>query len=228
MSTMTADEIEAVLTAVEAEITASGTADLRGAGFWRAVAGVKRDQELTDRFAGRVGAIDQTVFREWAPITISMAIGTTLALAATVLGLGLIGAAYYAEEPAASLLFLAGTAVLLGATHGLGHIVVGRLVGIRFTVWFAGYRRPQPGVKTDYASYLRTPARARAWMHASGAIVTKAIPFLLIPSAFIAGISPWAIVVLVVLAVGQVITDVAWSTKSSDWAKFRREMRYAR
>ena len=132
----------------------------------------------------------------------------------------------YWAEPWNGLFFLAGTAVLLGATHGLGHLVVGRIVGVRFTVWFAGHRRPQPGIKTDYAIYLRTPARSRAWMHASGAIVTKAIPFLLLPVAIWFGIPLWAIIILLVLAVGQVITDVLWSTKASDWAKYKREMRY--
>jgi hypothetical protein len=64
-------------------------------------------------------------------------------------------------------------------------------------------------------------------MHASGAIVTKAIPFLLLPVVLLVSVIPtWVPVVLVVLGVAQIITDVVWSTKSSDWSKFRREMRY--
>ncbi|MFB3049324.1 MAG: hypothetical protein ACE1Z9_04150, partial [Acidimicrobiia bacterium] len=86
----------------------------------------------------------------------------------------------------------------------------------------------QPGVKTDYASYLRSPARSRAWMHASGAIVTKSIPFLLVPSALIAGVPTWTVIVLVGVGVFQLITDALWSTKVSDWAKYRREMNIAR
>jgi hypothetical protein len=116
--------------------------------------------------------------------------------------------------------------VLLASTHGLGHLVVGRIVGSRFTVWFAGYRRPQPGVKTDDATYLRTPARSRARMHESGAIVTKVVPFLLLLAAIWFGIPAWAVIVLAIVAVGQVIADVAWSTRPSDWAKYKREMRY--
>ncbi len=45
---------------------------------------------------------------------------------------------------------------------------------MRVIYWFVGtIRRPQPGVKVDYASYLRAPPRQRAWMHASGAIVVE-------------------------------------------------------
>ncbi|MCL1693110.1 MAG: hypothetical protein M3096_05455 [Actinomycetia bacterium] len=226
MNSMNPSEIDSVLGAAEEQIATQGTADLRGLGFWRTVGVVKRDPALIDRFADRIGAIDQAVFVAWAPVTIPTIVGTVVAVLATIVGLALIGASNRVE-PWNGLLFLAGTGVLLAATHGLGHLVVGRIVGIRFTVWFAGYRRPQPGVKTNYATYLRTPARSRAWMHASGAIVTKAIPFLLLPVAIWFAVPVWTIVVLVVLAVGQVLTDVLWSTKASDWAKFRREMRYA-
>ena len=225
LTSMTASEIDGVLVSAEEQIAAGGTADLRGLGFWKVVGVVKRDPSLVDRFADRIGAIDQAVFLAWAPLTIPIAFGTVLAVLATIAGLGLIWMSHWVESWN-GLFFLAGTAVLLGSTHGLGHLVVGRAVGIHFTVWFAGYRRPQPGVKTDYATYLRTPARSRAWMHASGAIVTKAIPFLLLPVAIWFAVPVWTIVVLVVLAVGQVLTDILWSAKVSDWAKYRREMRY--
>ncbi|MGH8875431.1 MAG: hypothetical protein ACRDVM_09310, partial [Acidimicrobiia bacterium] len=104
----------------------------------------------------------------------------------------------------------------------------GQAAGIRFTHLFAGLSPPQPGVKTDYASYLRTPARKRAWMHASGAIVTKAAPFLLIPAAVAAELPAWVAWALAVLGAVQVFTDLLWSVKVSDWKKFRREMAVAR
>ena len=63
-------------------------------------------------------------------------------------------------------------------------------------------------------------------MHESGAIVTKVVPFLLLIAAIWFGIPAWAVIVLVIVAVGQVIADVAWSTKPSDWAKYKREMTY--
>jgi siroheme synthase len=66
-------------------------------------------------------------------------------------------------------------------------------------------------------------------MHASGAIITKAIPFLLIPAAVLMPAIPtWVAIALLLLGIVQIVTDVTWSTKSSDWAKFRREQQYSR
>jgi hypothetical protein len=119
--------------------------------------------------------------------------------------------------------------VLLATTHDLAHWAVGRAVGIRFTGFFiARPSRPQPGIKIDYATYLRTPPRARAWMHASGALVTKAVPFALIPVAVAARAPRWIAVILMLVGVAQVATDVLFSTKTSDWKRFRREMRHTR
>ncbi len=53
------------------------------------------------------------------------------------------------------------------------------------------------------------------------------MPFLLLPVALLSSAIPgWVAIVLLALGIVQIITDVLWSTKSSDWAKFRREMRY--
>ena len=101
-------------------------------------------------------------------------------------------------------------------------------MGIRFTHFYSlPPKRPQPGFKTDYATYLRTPARSRAWMHASGAIVSKVIPFAVAALAAAAGAAIWAIGLLLALGVLQLVTDVTASTKTSDWKKFKREMRFA-
>jgi hypothetical protein len=105
---------------------------------------------------------------------------------------------------------------------------VGTLQGMRFSHWFIGTsNRPQPGVKVDYATYLRVPASRRAWMHASGAITTKLIPLVGLGAGWAMDAELWALVLLAVLGIGQVITDLVWSTKKSDWKKFRREMAYA-
>ena len=59
--------------------------------------------------------------------------------------------------------------------HCPAHWLAGRVAGIRFTSYFfGGPFPPRPGLKTDYATYLRADPAARAWMHASGAIVTAA------------------------------------------------------
>jgi hypothetical protein len=65
-------------------------------------------------------------------------------------------------------------------------------------------------------------------MHASGAIVTKIMPFAFIGAAIAAGVPDWVPWALVVIGLVEIGTDIFWSTKSSDWKKYRREMGLAR
>jgi hypothetical protein len=65
-------------------------------------------------------------------------------------------------------------------------------------------------------------------MHASGAVVTKLIPFALIPVAAAQRQPRWLLVLLVVAGAGQIVTDVVFSTRTSDWKKVRRELKAAR
>lgn len=215
-------------TLAKAEAAVERGEGLSGTGFWEAVSQVKRDPRLVDEYADRIAKIDSRALRDWALLIVPLWMGTAISVGATVGGLGLIWWAYSLEETAAAVVFLIGTGVLLGATHGLAHLVVGTLMGMRFLFWFVGQvTQPQPGVKVDYATYLRTPARQRAWMHASGALTTKLIPFLLIGAAIAADLPTWGVAILLVLAVGQVVTDAVWSTRASDWKKFKREMGFA-
>jgi hypothetical protein len=132
-------------------------------------------------------------------------------------------------DPAGAIAFLLGAAALVGATHGLAHVVVGTAGGMRFTHWYSRIpRQPQPGFKLDYASYLRARPGARAWMHASGAIVTKLVPFVLVPLALAARLPWWGVAILVAVGVVQLATDVLFSVRFGDWKKFRRERRLAR
>jgi hypothetical protein len=64
-------------------------------------------------------------------------------------------------------------------------------------------------------------------MHASGAIATKIIPFALIGAAIAADLPAWAVWGLAVIGIASIVTDVLWSTRSSDWKRFKREMRLA-
>jgi hypothetical protein len=203
---------------------------LASTGFWQAVAALKRDRELRDRYARRVADIDTAAFRRWAFLPIPTAVGVTLAVLATAAGIVLVGVAYGLDEPGNWITFLAGTAILLGSTHTLAHVVVGRLLGIRFSHWFvASKTRPVPGgAKIDYASYLAASPRRRAWMHASGALVTKAIPFLLVGAAVAADLPVWVVWALIALGVLLIVNDIALSTRASDWKRFRREMAFAR
>ncbi len=200
---------------------------LFGTGFWPAVTTLKRSPELAERLADRVASIDRRAFEDGVLLSMPLAVGTPLAILATAAGVAGVVASRYLEAPWDWLMFTAGMVALLPATHGLAHLVVGNAVGLRFTHWFVGsVMRPQPGVKVDYATYLRTPARRRAWMHASGALVTKVLLFALIPFALAADLPRWFVVALVVVAAGAVVVDAAWSVRSSDWKRFRREMSF--
>ncbi len=223
MVAMDARQIEVTLEAAE-EAVASGL-PVAPTGFWRAVAAVKRDPALVETYADRIARIDRAALKSWALVTVSLWLGNVLMIGGTMIGLVTIAWAYSLEGNTAGIVFLVGFGILLVTTHGLAHLVAGYLMGMRFTHWFAAsIRRPTPGVKVDYSTYLRAPATSRAWMHAAGAIVTKVLPFAFLGAAFAADLPAWAIVLLVLVGFGQIATDILWSTKASDWKKFRREM----
>lgn len=223
---MDRNAVEQTLASVGEALAQGGDPDMKS--FWKAVAAAKRDPEIRDEFADRIGELDRAAFERWALVIVPAAVGTALMVVGTLIGFGFVLAAYYVDDPWSWLFLLAGTGITLTTTHGLAHQVVGALAGMKVTHWFIGsLGRPQPGVKLDYATYLRAPARARAWMHASGAIVTKLVPFLALGPALVIPVPTWVTVLLVVAGIGMIVTDVLWSTSSSDWKKFRREMRYA-
>ena len=223
---MSAGSIEASLLAAEDAVDRGE--GLAGTGFWKAVSQVKRTPELVDRYADRIAVIDEKAHANWALLRIPVALGTALAVVAAVVGLALMFWSVNVGEVAGGLMLLLGMGVVLTATHGLAHLAVGRIFGIHFTSWFVGsVKRPQPGVKVDYSTYLRTPPKRRAWMHAAGAIVGKFVPFVAIPFALAGDFPWWVLTALLVVGIGQIITDVLWSTKVSDWARFSREMKYA-
>ncbi|MFZ0014415.1 MAG: hypothetical protein WAL25_09915 [Acidimicrobiia bacterium] len=216
-------QIDVALASAEAAVRRGES--LAGTGFWSAVGEVKRRPELVDSYANRIAAIDSAAFADWALLRVPLAVGTSLMALATLVGVALIGVAYFiGSELWKVIVFYLGLGVLLVSTHGLAHLVVGRLVGIRFTNWFIGtIKRPQPGVKVDYATYLRAPAESRAWMHASGAIFTKVVPFLLVGAGLAADLPMWAVWGLFVVGVAAIATDILWSTDASDWKRFSRE-----
>ena len=222
-------EIDRALGASERELNAGRVPDLRALGFWRAVAAVKRHPELVDRYATRIATIDRAVFRRRVRLVFPVALGVIALDLGLFGGLVLLGVATVVDHPWREVLVLLATGALDVTTHGLAHLAVGTLVGIDFTDWFVDLpKRPQPGLKTDYASYLRASPRQRAWMHAAGAIATKLTPFLVVPYAVAIGTDTWAVLALLALGVVQILFDVLYSVRASDWKKFRREMRLAR
>jgi hypothetical protein len=229
MATATPDDVERALAACERELAGGGTPDLRALGFWRAVNALKRRPEWVERYAERTAAIDREAFRRAVRPVFPVALGVAALVLGVIVGVGFFALASTLEPTLAGVAVLLGTGALLGATHGLAHLIVGSAAGIHFTDWFMDIpRRPQPGFKIDYASYLRASPSARAWMHASGPIVTKIVPFAAVPLALAFGTPWWTTAILLAVGVVQLVTDALWSVRSSDWKRFRREMRIAR
>jgi hypothetical protein len=225
---MDPERIEGILLVAETGLATGRQLDLGAVGFWKAVNAVKQQPDLVEVFGDRIGVIDRLAFERWALLTMPSRVGTALSVGATAAGLALVGRAYRLEGAAQGLALLTGTGVVLTATHGLAHWVVARSMGMQVSHWFVGsVRKPHPGVKVDYSSYLRTPARSRAWMHASGAILSKLVPFLGLGAGRAMKAPRWAQTALGAIAIVQIVTDVLWSTKASDWKKFNREMALA-
>ena len=222
-------QIDGILIAAEAALASGAKVDLGPLGFWKAVNAVKKQPEMVEVFADRIGQIDREAFERWALLKLPTGVGTALAVIATAGGSAFIAWSAGRSETVQAVGLLVGTVVILTATHGLAHWVVARIQGMKVIYWFVGtVRRPTPGIKIDYSTYIRTPARRRAWMHASGAIVSKIVPLVGLGVGWAMDAPTWALIVLGVLGVAQIVTDVLWSTKSSDWKKFNREMALAR
>jgi hypothetical protein len=227
-------ELDRVENAVDA-----GDTELGRLGFWRLVALIKRDDELIDRYAEQVGRIDSKAFRARVRFRVPVWIGNGLLLGGAAVGvlaavLAVRNANANPGQPPDVELF-SGLALLVAAgawaigLHSPTHWLVGRLVGIRFTDYFLGGPPPKrPGLKTDYATYLRADPRARAWMHASGALATKLAPFLALVFFGASDAAPWARYALIGFGFLLIATDVLFSTKTSDWKKVRRELAVAR
>jgi hypothetical protein len=188
---------------------------------------------LVERYANRIGRIDRAAFERALRLRVPIGVGLALHLASIAAGLVVCalaiapeGSSPLATSPLREIVFIGASQGLIGVGHTLTHWIVGTLAGIRFThAYTAPPRRPQPGIKIDYASYLRTPPRARAWMHASGAIFSKLLPFAAYLFAARAGLAVWSLWVLLAIGVGSIVIDVTLSTRASDWKRFRREMR---
>jgi hypothetical protein len=220
--------IERELDRIEAAV-AGGAEDVRALGFWKLVSTIKRDRVLTIAFADQCGRIDRAAFRTRVRLRLPVWLGNALLLAVVGAGVVAIVLAGVWTGPAAGLaLVAAGLAWSLGV-HSPTHCVVGWIDGIRFTDYFlGGPPPPRPGIKTDYATYLRADPAKRAWFHASGAIATKVAPFVAVAVSPATNAPGWAVIVMAAYGVVQIVTDVAFSVRSGDWKRFLRERAVAR
>ena len=227
---------------IEREVE-EGRADLSALGFWRLVRRVKRDPALARHWAEEVGRIDRVAFQRWVRPRFPVWLGNSVLLVGTVVLVAFVPVATALARDAASpepvlpgLMLLAAAGGLSVTLHDPAHWVVGRLAGIRFTSYFFdGPLRIQPGIKVDYGSYLRASPGARAWMHASGAVASKIAPFAVFAAAYLPHrgadydlFPPWAMWGMLAIGVIQIVTDVTFSRKKSDWKKVGRELRVGR
>jgi len=207
-----------------------GETDLSGLGFWRLLRKVKADPMLSAHWADQAGRIDRKAFEGRVKIRFPVWFGNLVLAAGTLIGAGAAVVALRTEDPT-----LAGIALVVAAgawavsLHDLAHWAAGRLAGIRFVAYFfGGPFPPRPGLKTDYATYLRASPGTRAWMHASGALATKVAPFVALAFWWATEAPAWAAWAVGALGVLQIVTDVLYSTKTSDWKKVKRERHIAR
>jgi len=223
------EQVEAELERIERAVEAGATG-LSGLGFWRLVRELKADPALAERFADRAGRIDQEAFVRGVRVRLPVGLGNAALGVGTALGAALLGWAVACDEPGQAAIGLIGSAAVLSVSvHDLGHWAAGRAAGIRFTSYFLdGPLRIQPGLKTDYATYLRASPRGRARMHAAGAVATKAAPFVSLALWPATSAPGWAALVVLGMGLVQITTDVLWSTKKSDWKRYLRERRFAR
>lgn len=216
-----------------------GDTDLRRLGFWRVVGLIKLDDDLVQRHADQVGRIDAAAFRARFRRRAPVWVGVGLQLLGIAVGVGAVvlavrNANANPGQPPEVELF-SGVALLVAAgawaagVHSPAHYLVGRVVGIGFTDFFLALPPPPlPGLKTDYATYMRASPTGRAWMHASGALATKLAPLVALAFASAADAPRWSVALLWAFAAFQIATDVLFSTKASDWKKVRRELAVAR
>jgi hypothetical protein len=207
-----------------------GNTDLKTLGLWRVVARVKPDRMLVDRYADQIGRIDTAAFHLGIKRRAPVWVGNALLLAATLAGLAAAIVARTASSSTVSGLLVLGAGITWSVSlHSPTHWAVGRAVGIGFTDYFiGGPPPPRPGLKSDYASYLRADPESRAWMHASGAIMTKIAPLLALAFWPGSGAPWWSAAGLLVICIASIATDIVFSVKVSDWKKFRRERAVAK
>ena len=223
------EELQAAFARIEAAVEA-GESDLSKLGFWRALRVVKLDPALSEHWADTAGRIDRKAFENGVKRRFPVLFGNLVLLAETLLGAAAIVLAMRTSNSTLAGLALVAAAIAWSVSlHCLAHWLFGRLVGIGFLYYsFAGPFPPRPGLKTDYATYLRAAPGERAWMHASGALATKGAPFIALGFWWGTDAPAWAAWATSALGLLQISTDVFLSTKTGDWKKVKRERAVAR
>jgi len=208
----------------------AGRTDLGALGFWRLLARVKADPVIARHWADVAGDLDRRAFEARVRLRAPVWLGNAVLILGTLVGALAVGTSLGTDsELLAGVALVAAGGIWSVSWHCLAHWVVGRVVGIAFTSYFLGGPfPPRPGLKTDYGTYLKTAPGARAWMHASGALATKLAPFVALAFWPATEAPWWSAAALAALGVLQIVTDVLFSVRSSDWKKVGRERAVAR
>lgn len=242
MSESRPEELQEAFARIEAEVD-GGNANLSDLGFWRLVGKVKLEPRLAEHWAEVVGRIDRKAFERRIRFRLPVWLGNLILLVQMGVVVAFIPVAVALARDASGpgepllpgLMVVAAAGGLSVAVHDLTHWVVGRMAGIRFTSYFLKRPLLTPGLKIDYASYLRASPGPRARMHASGAIASKIAPFAAFAAVYVPHRSAgydlfpsWSLWAILGIGVLQIFTDVLFSTKKSDWKRVRRELRVRR
>src|SRR6266576_3098461 len=205
----TPQDFQAELSRIEAAVDA-GETDASRLGLWKIVRQIKLDPMLSEHWAKQVGRIDRKLFEARVRPRFRVWFGNGVLAAGVIVGGAAIGYAVSCDNPTVKgILLLASGLILSASVHDPAHYIVGRLVGIRFLWYFLnGPARIQPGLKTDYATYLRTPPSSRAAMHAAGAVASKLAPLIPLALCPLADAPGWAVVGLAAFTVLQILTDL--------------------
>jgi hypothetical protein len=216
------------LARIEAAVR-EGSTDLSALGFWSVVRRLKADPSLAERWAEQAGRIDREAFERRMRWRFPVWLGNAALLGGVAVGgIAIVLSAAFDDGLLKGLALAASAGILSVSVHCPAHWAVGRAAGLRFVAYYPGGPvKVQPSLKIDYASYLRTPAAARARMHAAGAVASKVAPFVSLVMWPLTGAPLWAGLAVLGLGLLQIVSDVVWSTKHSDWKKFLRERRYA-
>jgi hypothetical protein len=218
------EDLQDAFARIESAVDA-GESDLSALGFWRLLRRVKIDPMLSEHWADQAGRIDRKVFEARVRPRFPVWLGNLVLALGIAIGAAAIVVAIRVEDEAVAGIALVGAAGAWSVSvHDLTHWLAGRLARIRFVAYFfGGPFPPRPGLKIDYAAYLRASPGSRAAMHAAGALATKVAPFVALafwPASNAPAWSAWAVLGL---AVVQIVSDVVFSTKSGDWKRARRE-----
>lgn len=203
---------------------------------------IKVDPALSAHWAEIAGRIDRKAFESRTRFRLPVWFGTIVFVLEGLVCAALVPVALaIARRSATPEPFLSGVLLVAAAeglavsVHELAHYVVGRMSRIGFHAYFiGGPLKITPGLKIDYETYLKATPGSRATMHAAGALASKVAPFVVFVAAYVpharAGydlLPAWSLWAVLGLGVLQIVTDIVWSRKYSDWKKVGRELRVA-